>query len=44
MIQQKRTISEIETVVRESGNSGHIYLPKDWVGKVVIVKLKEVKK
>ena len=34
---------EFKTIVREVGNSGHILLPKNWVGKEVhvIIRLEE---
>jgi putative transposon-encoded protein len=35
------TISQIESVVTPSGNSGRI-VPKAWIGKEAIVKLKDV--
>jgi putative transposon-encoded protein len=31
----------IESVVTPSGNSGHVVVPKAWIGKEAIVKLKE---
>ena len=37
----KIKIKEIESVVTQSGNSGHVIVPKDWIGKEVIVKIKE---
>jgi putative transposon-encoded protein len=36
----KIKIMEIESVVTESGNSGHVIVPKDWIGKEVIVKIR----
>jgi len=30
-----------EKVVGDSGASGRIYLPKSWIGKIVIIILKE---
>jgi putative transposon-encoded protein len=30
-----------ESVVTPSGNSGHVVVPKAWIGKKAIVKLKE---
>jgi putative transposon-encoded protein len=35
---------QIESTVTKSGNSGHIIVPKDWIGQGVIVKLKEDRK
>ena len=32
---------QIESVVTPSGNSGHVVVPKAWIGKEAIVKLKE---
>ena len=29
----KATFSQIESVVTPSGNSGHVVVPKDWIGK-----------
>jgi putative transposon-encoded protein len=37
----KATITKIESVVTPSGNSGHVVVPKDWIGKEAIVTLKE---
>jgi putative transposon-encoded protein len=37
----KATITQIESVVTPSGNSGHIVVPKAWIGKEAIVTLKE---
>lgn len=34
-----RTITKVEGIVRASANGAHIYLPKDWIGKMVIVRL-----
>jgi len=36
-----RAVMAIEKEVKQSGNSGRIYLPKDWVGKKVKVLLIE---
>jgi putative transposon-encoded protein len=38
--QMKATISQIEGVVTPSGNSGHVVVPKSWIGKEAIVRLK----
>jgi putative transposon-encoded protein len=35
------TITQIESVVTPSGNSGHVVVPKVWIGKEAIVILKE---
>jgi putative transposon-encoded protein len=35
------TITQVESVVTPSGNSGHIVVPKAWIGKEAIVTLKE---
>ena len=35
------TITQIESVVTPSGNSGHVVVPKAWIGKKAIVTLKE---
>jgi putative transposon-encoded protein len=37
----KATITQIESVVTLSGNSGHVVVPKAWIGKEAIVTLKE---
>jgi putative transposon-encoded protein len=37
----KATITQIERVVTSSGNSGHVVVPKAWIGKEAIVTLKE---
>jgi putative transposon-encoded protein len=37
----KATIIQIESVVTPSGNSGHVVVPKAWIGKDAIVILKE---
>ena len=39
----KAIIKQIESVVTKSGNSGHVVVPKDWIRKEVIVKIKEQK-
>ena len=31
------TITQIESVVTPSGNSGHVVVPKAWIGKEAIV-------
>jgi putative transposon-encoded protein len=40
----KAIIKQIESVATPSGNSGHVVVPKDWIGKEVIVKIKHEKK
>jgi putative transposon-encoded protein len=37
----KAIITQIESIVTPSGNSGQIVVPKAWIGKEAIVKLKE---
>ena len=37
----KATITQIESVVTPSGNSGHVVVPKAWIGKAAVVVLKE---
>jgi putative transposon-encoded protein len=37
----KATITQIESVVTPSGNSGHVVVPKAWIGKEAKVTLKE---
>ena len=37
----KATITQIESVVTPSGNSGHVVIPKAWIGREAIVTLKE---
>jgi len=37
----KAVITRIESVVTPSGNSGHVVVPKAWIGKEVKVALKE---
>jgi putative transposon-encoded protein len=37
----KATITKIESVVTPSGNSGHVVVPKAWIGKGAIVTLNE---
>ena len=37
----KAVIIQIESVVTPSGNSGHVVVPKAWIGKEVMVILKE---
>jgi putative transposon-encoded protein len=39
----KATITQIESLVTPSGNSGHVVVPKAWIGKEAIVTLKESK-
>jgi putative transposon-encoded protein len=37
------TITQIESVVTPSGNSGHVVVPKAWIGKEATVTFKEKK-
>jgi putative transposon-encoded protein len=37
----KTNITQIESTVTPSGNSGHVVVPKVWIGKDAIVTLKE---
>jgi putative transposon-encoded protein len=37
----KVILTQIESTVTASGNSGHVVVPKAWIGKEAIVKLKE---
>lgn len=37
----KAIIAQIESVVTPSGNSGHVVVPKAWIGREAIVTLKE---
>ncbi len=39
----KAVITQIESVVTPSGNSGHVVVLKAWIGKEAIVILKEKK-
>ena len=39
----KAIITQIESVVTPSGNSGHVVVPKAWIGKEAIVTLKVTK-
>ena len=36
-------VRRIESVVTPSGNSGHVVVPKAWIGKEAVVVLKEGK-
>jgi putative transposon-encoded protein len=40
----KAIIKQIESVVTPLGNSGHAVVPKVWIGKEVIVKIKKEEK
>jgi putative transposon-encoded protein len=40
----KAIIKQIKSVVTPSGNSGHVVAPKGWIGKEVIVKIKQEEK
>jgi putative transposon-encoded protein len=37
----KSIISQVESTVTPSGNSGHVVVPKAWIGKEAIVHIKE---
>jgi putative transposon-encoded protein len=37
----KAVFTQIESVVTLSGNSGHVVVPKAWIGREAIVTLKE---
>jgi putative transposon-encoded protein len=37
----KAIFTQIESVVTPSGNSGHVVVPKAWIGKEAIVTLKK---
>jgi putative transposon-encoded protein len=37
----KAVITQIESTVTPSGNSGHVVVPKAWIGMEAIVTLKE---
>jgi putative transposon-encoded protein len=42
MVRRMRAIiTQIESTVTPSGNSGHVVVPKAWIGEEAIVKLKE---
>lgn len=36
-----RKIEEIEAIVREIGNGAHVNVPKEWLGRTVVVRLKK---
>jgi putative transposon-encoded protein len=40
----KAIITQIESLITPSGNSGHVVVPKAWIGKEAIVTLKEIEK
>jgi putative transposon-encoded protein len=40
----KAIIKQIESVVTPSGNSGHVVVPKAWIGKEVVFKMKQEEK
>jgi putative transposon-encoded protein len=39
----KAIITQIESVVTPSGNSGHVVVLKAWIGKEAVITLKENK-
>jgi putative transposon-encoded protein len=41
VVRVKATMTQIESVVTPSGNSGHVVVPKAWIGKEAIVTSKE---
>jgi putative transposon-encoded protein len=41
VVRMKATMTQIESVVTPSGNSGHVVVPKAWIGKEAIVTSKE---
>jgi putative transposon-encoded protein len=41
VVRVKATMTQIESVVTPSGNSGHVVVPKAWIGKEAIVTLKK---
>ena len=40
---RKATTKEIESIVSQSGNGAHVFVPKQWIGKKVRVALIEEK-
>jgi putative transposon-encoded protein len=44
VMRMKTNITQIESTVTPSGNSGHVVVPKAWIGKEAIVTLKEREK
>jgi putative transposon-encoded protein len=38
---RRMKMSQIESKVTKIGNGAHVLVPKDWIGKYVIVKIKE---
>ncbi len=38
---RKATTNEIESIVSQSGNGAHVFVPKQWIGKKVRVTLIE---
>jgi putative transposon-encoded protein len=37
----KAIVTQIESIVTPSGNNGHVVVPKAWIGREAIVRLKE---
>jgi putative transposon-encoded protein len=40
-VSRKATTKEIESIVNQSGNGEHVFVPKQWIGKKVRVTLME---
>ena len=38
---RKATTKEIESIVSQSGNGAHVFVPKQWIGKRVRITLME---
>jgi putative transposon-encoded protein len=41
MLVRRMKTSQIESQVTKIGNGAHVLVPKDWIGKDVIVKIKD---
>jgi putative transposon-encoded protein len=37
MTKTKRTVTRVEAEVKPVGNTGHVTVPKEWIGKIVVV-------
>jgi putative transposon-encoded protein len=37
MTKTKRTVSKVEAEVKPIGNTAHVTVPKEWIGKTVVV-------
>jgi hypothetical protein len=44
VLMRRMKTKQIESTVTKSGNTGHIIVPKDWIGQEVVVKIKEARK